>query len=448
VNLMEKTIDKDKEWSPSKKIKGEYGISSPTSVPYEQDPLKTKKDIDFLKKKIKQDGSLNIKLSDRDIKDLIYLFKGNSKDVFNFISTNNQHLVRSILDHYQGIVNENVEPNSKPLLKKIKSLLNMDEDSESDSDSELPDIYTLINNIKKIKQAAGIKNEEKYSYDYIFEEIYGQSSKEKEETKEEVKAVSVPLQENEEDEQEVVIQQPCYISKLNEHMLYMCFAYLDASSFASGSVVCLFWQKLYQKDYSNSIFKQYCFNTWDKRSLFKTSKSFLHSFVTWKDMYQRRPRLLFGGAYISEVQYIRSGVSDMSLTQPVHQVKYYRCLRFYENGRAVSIFCNKRPRTMAKKLKDDAVFDMSKGSWSFLDGILLLDLTVGQTTYEYQYEVQSSEVKPNTQLTLIKYGYRMNQAEVGKQLNSGTTAKIFKFYKVPDFLNELKISAAQLLSIC
>ena len=58
-------------------------------------------------------------------------------------------------------------------------------------------------------------------------------------------------------------------------------------------------------------------------------------------MFRNRPRLRFGGVYISTVNYVRPGASlpnqQMTWSTPLHVVTYYRYLRFYRDGSCISL---------------------------------------------------------------------------------------------------------------
>jgi F-box protein 9 len=63
-------------------------------------------------------------------------------------------------------------------------------------------------------------------------------------------------------------------------------------------------------------------------------------------MFQHRPRLRFGGVYISTVNYVRPGASSpttISWNTPVHIVTYYRYLRFFRDGSCISLLTTVEP---------------------------------------------------------------------------------------------------------
>ncbi|KAL7620677.1 hypothetical protein AAE478_009672 [Parahypoxylon ruwenzoriense] len=74
----------------------------------------------------------------------------------------------------------------------------------------------------------------------------------------------------------------------------------------------------------------------------------LHSLYasSWQTMFRRRPRIRFNGCYISTVNYIRAGQASMhqiTWNSPVHIVTYYRYLRFFRDGAAISLTTTDEP---------------------------------------------------------------------------------------------------------
>ena len=81
------------------------------------------------------------------------------------------------------------------------------------------------------------------------------------------------------------------------------------------------------------------------------------AYPTWQNMFRSRPRIRFNGCYISTVNYIRSG--QMSTNQStwggslVHIVTYYRYLRFFRDGTAISLLTTEEPGDVVHHLTRD-----------------------------------------------------------------------------------------------
>ncbi|KAG9227994.1 hypothetical protein BJ875DRAFT_478797 [Amylocarpus encephaloides] len=80
---------------------------------------------------------------------------------------------------------------------------------------------------------------------------------------------------------------------------------------------------------------------------------------SWQRMFRLRPRIRFNGCYISTVNYIRAGqasVSQLTWQSPVHIVTYYRYLRFFRDGTAISLLTTDEPADvvhhLTKELQD------------------------------------------------------------------------------------------------
>lgn len=67
---------------------------------------------------------------------------------------------------------------------------------------------------------------------------------------------------------------------------------------------------------------------------------------TYRAQFRHRPRLRFGGCYISTVNYTRPGASAQdrkTWNSPIHIVTYYRYLRFFRDGTCISLQTTAEP---------------------------------------------------------------------------------------------------------
>ncbi|KAK4152238.1 putative glycerol transporter protein [Chaetomidium leptoderma] len=79
---------------------------------------------------------------------------------------------------------------------------------------------------------------------------------------------------------------------------------------------------------------------------------------SWQRMFRLRPRIRFNGCYISTVNYMRSGQAShnqVTWNSPVHIVTYYRYLRFFRDGSAISLLTTAEPADVVHHLTRDAV---------------------------------------------------------------------------------------------
>ncbi|KXJ91564.1 hypothetical protein Micbo1qcDRAFT_163328 [Microdochium bolleyi] len=84
---------------------------------------------------------------------------------------------------------------------------------------------------------------------------------------------------------------------------------------------------------------------------YATTRALVHSMYggSWQRMFRRRPRVRFNGCYISTVNYIRAGQASghhITWNSPVHIVTYYRYLRLFRDGTAISLLTTDEPSTV------------------------------------------------------------------------------------------------------
>ncbi|KAI0186350.1 F-box domain-containing protein [Xylaria flabelliformis] len=81
-------------------------------------------------------------------------------------------------------------------------------------------------------------------------------------------------------------------------------------------------------------------------------------YATWQSMFRRRPRIRFNGCYISTVNYIRPGVNSgqhLTWNTPVHIVTYYRYLRLFRDGTAISLLTTDEPAHVVHHLTKENI---------------------------------------------------------------------------------------------
>lgn len=79
---------------------------------------------------------------------------------------------------------------------------------------------------------------------------------------------------------------------------------------------------------------------------------------SWRHMLRSRPRIRFNGCYIATVNYTRAGAtSTNTLTwgAPVHVVTYFRYLRFFRDGSAISLLTTSEPSDVVHHLTKENV---------------------------------------------------------------------------------------------
>ncbi|KAG6024685.1 hypothetical protein E4U41_001711 [Claviceps citrina] len=83
------------------------------------------------------------------------------------------------------------------------------------------------------------------------------------------------------------------------------------------------------------------------------------AYTSWKHMFRSRPRIRFNGCYISTVNYVRMGQASTNQAtwggSPVHIVTYYRYLRFFRDGTAISLLTTSEPSAVVPHLTRESL---------------------------------------------------------------------------------------------
>ena len=106
---------------------------------------------------------------------------------------------------------------------------------------------------------------------------------------------------------------------------------------------------------------------------------------SWKAMFLDRPHLRFDGLYVSRNTYLRTGIVEWRVKNPVHLVCYFRYYRFYPDGH---LLYRTSPEVVAKvarsmtdaprKLKADDALTWGRYRLEVSNGALLwIDASAG-----------------------------------------------------------------------
>ncbi|KAL8485619.1 hypothetical protein ACS0TY_027782 [Phlomoides rotata] len=118
---------------------------------------------------------------------------------------------------------------------------------------------------------------------------------------------------------------------LPDELLFDIFSKMDSYTLGRAACVCRKWRYTIR----NPIFwRNACLRAWQLNGVvenYKILQSVYHG--SWRKMWLLRPRIRTDGLYVSRNTYIRAGVAEWKITNPVHIVCYYRYMRFYPSGR-------------------------------------------------------------------------------------------------------------------
>lgn len=118
---------------------------------------------------------------------------------------------------------------------------------------------------------------------------------------------------------------------LPDELLFEIFSRMNAYTLGKAACVCRKWHYTI----CNPIFwRNACLKAWQITGVAENIKILQLKFNgSWRRMWLLRPRLRTDGLYVSRNTYIRAGVAEWKITNPVHIVCYYRYMRFYPSGR-------------------------------------------------------------------------------------------------------------------
>ncbi|KAK9906432.1 hypothetical protein WJX75_001739 [Coccomyxa subellipsoidea] len=104
---------------------------------------------------------------------------------------------------------------------------------------------------------------------------------------------------------------------------------------------------------------------------------------SWHKMFMERPHLRFDGLYVSRNTYIRTGLVEWRVKNPVHLVCYYRYFRFFPDGTLlyrtspeVPVQVQRSMRTLVRNRMDEGVL---RGRYLLRKDNLFTSLPLGNT---------------------------------------------------------------------
>ena len=74
--------------------------------------------------------------------------------------------------------------------------------------------------------------------------------------------------------------------------------------------------------------------------------------ASWRDVFLHEPRLKCNGVYIATCHYVQHGLNTENVwVNVLHKVEFFRFLRFFPNGRCISLLTSERPADMVHQLE-------------------------------------------------------------------------------------------------
>ncbi|TXG52994.1 hypothetical protein EZV62_022163 [Acer yangbiense] len=127
----------------------------------------------------------------------------------------------------------------------------------------------------------------------------------------------------------------------------LVFARMTSYDLGRASCVCRKWRYTVR----NPVFwRNACLKAWQVSGMVENYKILQSKYDgSWRKMWLLRPRIRTDGLYVSRNTYIRAGVAEWKITNPVHIVCYYRYMRFFPSGRFLY-------KNSSQKIKDVAKY--------------------------------------------------------------------------------------------
>ncbi|KAK9808463.1 hypothetical protein WJX73_008501 [Symbiochloris irregularis] len=128
-----------------------------------------------------------------------------------------------------------------------------------------------------------------------------------------------------------------------EEILADIMTLLGPYTLAKAACVCSQWGALAKRD---SLWQAACYDAFRTRGRDETLQLVRRQYRgRWRTMFLDLPHLRFDGVYVSRNTYIRTGITEWRVKNPVHLVCYYRYLRFFPAGDFAYRTC---PETIAQ----------------------------------------------------------------------------------------------------
>ncbi|KAJ7539782.1 hypothetical protein O6H91_11G108600 [Diphasiastrum complanatum] len=133
---------------------------------------------------------------------------------------------------------------------------------------------------------------------------------------------------------------------LPDELLFEVFIRMTPYTLGRAACVCRKWRYAIL---SPSLWRSACLKAWQTTGLEENEKIVSKIYGgSWRKMWLQRPRLCFDGLFVSRNTYIRAGVVEWKIVNPVHLVCYFRYIRFYPNGKFLYKNSSLKLREVAK----------------------------------------------------------------------------------------------------
>lgn len=191
---------------------------------------------------------------------------------------------------------------------------------------------------------------------------------------------------------------------LPDELLLEVFVRMNPYDMGRASCVCRKWRYTIR----NPVFWRIaCLKAWQLSGIVENYKILQSKYDgSWRKMWLQRPRVRTDGLYVSRNTYIRAGVAEWKVTNPVHLVCYFRYLRFFPSGRFLYKNSSQKVKDVVKIMtirssKTDCVFS---GNYTLLDDKIeaaLLYPGMRPTVLRIRLRLRGTTVGANNRMDLL-----------------------------------------------
>lgn len=129
---------------------------------------------------------------------------------------------------------------------------------------------------------------------------------------------------------------------LPDEMLLHVFQRLSVTNLGIAQCVSKQWRSIGS---TPSLWRSACLEAFYKPGEHINAAAALKPYKnSWKEMFLRKPHLRFDGIYVSRNTYIKTGVAEWRVSNPVHLVCYFRYIRFLPDGTLILFILLSRER--------------------------------------------------------------------------------------------------------
>ncbi|GAV71965.1 F-box-like domain-containing protein [Cephalotus follicularis] len=153
---------------------------------------------------------------------------------------------------------------------------------------------------------------------------------------------------------------------LPDELLFEVFARMSPYDLGRASCVCRKWRYTVR----NPVFwRNACLKGWQLSGALENYMILQSKYgSSWRKMWLSRPRVRTDGLYVSRNTYIRAGVAEWKITNPVHIVCYFRYVRFFPSGRFLYKNSSQKVKDVAKLMNFRASkADVFSGHYTLAD---------------------------------------------------------------------------------